>query len=525
MIRKLLLLLLLTPCLSQGQISFDWVRNHQVNYSMNPGIPKAMVCKGSGSDVWFAYYDSVVMSWSLDPVGRISLLQKDDFGTTLQTLQLTSNVILNDMVTDQQGRLYVIGTFMDTLWINQSDTLINTGPALNTDPFILCFEPNGQLRWKRNLGGGFGTSFISPTLKVSPFGEVYYAYTDFSTGYIIHLDSTGAPLGQVVVDGIRTIGDFSFTPTGGMYVAGATGIGSTVSIGGVSQLATDSYMFYIAYTDHLGNGQWIHLAHDVTFQTPRIATDPFGNAYVSAMLMDTITWGNWFLQGPDWVFDFWLVKVDSTGSFHWAKECPNPPGGIVGDFEITSGRSIDCDANGNVMLYGLQRGAIDWGNGLFISNGPVSQSNFTAILFDSAGIALQGKYAVCTVPKYAYNVVNNGQSWYLSGGSTTETGVLFDTILVDFPFGQNAYLAKIIPTPVGVQEISETTATIYPNPGHSIFYVPETWTNRAPTGIFDLRGRCVYQQILQTSHLDLSHLDPGVYFARNNEATVRFVKE
>ena len=525
MIRKLLLLLLLTPCLSQAQISFDWVRNQQVNYSMNPGIPKGMVCKGAGTDVWYACYDSIVMSWSLDPVGQVTLKQMDDFGNTLQSMQLKSEVILNDMITDHQGRVYIIGQFFDTLWINQTDTLINTGSGLNNDPFILCFEPNGQLRWKRNLGGGMATSFITPTLRESPSGEIYYSYTDFSTGYIIHLDSTGAPLGQVVVDGIRTIGDFGFTPTGGLFVAGSTGLGSNVTIGGISKTATDAYMMFIAYANPMGNGQWIELAHDVTFQSPKLVTDNFGNVYVCAMLMDSLSWGNFHLQGPDWVYDYYLVKVDSNATFHWAKENPNPTTGISGDFEIASGRSIACDADGNVMLCGLQRGTLDWGNGLVMSHSPLSISTFTAILFDSSGVALEGKYANSTTPKYAYNIISNDQAWYLTGGTPAESGVTFDTIVMNFPFGQNSFLVKIIPTPVGVEELSSSFTTVYPNPGTGIFRIPESWIDQSPVTVHDLSGRLVHQELAKNIALDLRHLAAGTYILHHDNEGLRIIKE
>lgn len=525
MIRKLLFFLLLSYIPATAQQSFIWLQNRQVNYSFNPGIPKTMACKGLNSEVWFAYYDSVYASWSLDPLGNITISRMDVSGNTLQSFQLGPRATIHDMIVNQSGDLIITGAFIDTLWINQTDSLMNSFPALNLDPFLICIDVNGQVKWKHNLGAGMASSFILPSLRMSPSGEIYYSYTDFSSGYIVHIDSTGSPLGQIIVDGIRTIGDFGFTPSGGLFIAGATGNGSVFSIGSLSATVTEPYMLYIAYTNPMGNGQWVQFAHDVTFQAPRLATDGYGNAYVASMLMDSLTWGNFHLDGPDWVYDFFLVKVDSNGVFHWAKEGPNPTGGIVGDFEPAGIRSLDCDQDGNVMLCGTQRGTINWGNGFVASTSQISVGNLTAVLFDSAGTTRSLKMAMGSIPKNTHSIYHDAGGWYITGTSTTESGVLFDTLQVDFLYNQNAFITRIADTPVGISEPVTSTSTIYPNPGTGIYQLPAHWIDRQPVVVTDLSGRRVYDEIPSGSTIDLRRLSAGMYVIRHGTDGVSLIKE
>ena len=525
MIRKLLFILLLSYLPAAAQQSFIWVQNQQVNYSFNPGIPKTLSCKGINAEVWFAYYDSVYSNWSLDPLGNITLNRMDINSTTLQTFHIGPHAMIQDMIVNQNGELIVIGAFIDTLWINQSDTLMNSATSLNLDPFLLCLDVNGSVKWKHNLGAGFATSFIAPTLEMSPTGEIYYSYTDFSTGYIVHIDNNGMPIGQVVVDGIRTIGDFGFTPTGGLFITGATGSGSVFSIGSLSAQVTDAYMLYIAYVNPLGNGEWVQLAHDITFQFPKISTDPFGNAYVASTLMDSLTWGNFHLDGPDWVYDYFLVKVDSNGLFNWAKEGPNPPGGIVGDFELAGTRSIACDSQGRVMICGIQRGTVDWGNGYIGSTGLTSLGELTAVLFDASGTTQSLKMAHGAVPKNVHSIYNEGSAWYITGTSTTDIGVMFDTIQVDFIYNQNAFITRLGDTPVGISEEQENKSSIFPNPGSGICHLPRHWADQQPIEIYDVTGRSVYRFSTTSTTVDLQQLNNGMYVIQHGTESIRLLKE
>lgn len=525
MIRKFLFILLLSYIPAAAQQSFNWVQNHQINYSFNPGIPKTLSCKGVNTEVWFAYYDSVYSSWSLDPLGNITLNRMNTAGTVLQTYQIGPRAMIHDMITNQNGELMVIGAFIDTLFINQSDTLMNTAVALNLEPFLICFDVAGQVKWKHNLGVGLTTSFISPTLEMSPSGEIYYSYTDFSTGYIIHIDNNGLPIGQVVVDGIRTIGDFGFTPTGGLFVTGATGNGSVFSIGALAAPVTESYMLYIAYVNPIGNGQWVHLAHDVTFQFPQLVTDPLGNAYVCAALLDSLTWGNFHLNGPDWVYDYFLAKVDSNGLFQWVKEGQNPTGGIVGDFGPAATRSIACDAQGRVMLCGIQRGSVDWGNGFVATTGFTSLGNLTAVLFDATGTTQSLKMAMGSQTKSVHSIIQENDAFYVTGTSTTDPGVMFDTIQVDFLYNQNAFITRIGATPVGTFEPQENETTIFPNPGSGVFQIPQHWADQYPIEILDLSGHMVDRLTTANTTINIQRLAKGMYVLRHGTESIRVMKD
>ncbi|MBL7923548.1 MAG: T9SS type A sorting domain-containing protein [Bacteroidia bacterium] len=507
--------------------NFDWVRPNPVNYNMNPSYVHTRICPAPGNTLWEARMDSAAIAFGADLHGKQMLENLDASGTLISSLTLGPEVFIDDMICDPNGRLYIAGTFMNTLFIGNADTLSNTQPGLNADPFIICLDANGGLVWKRNLGTVPINSIRITSLALSPSGVVHYALNGWSWGAIVGLDNSGQDAGQVVIDGANTIGDFGFDPWGNIFVSGATGL-TNFSIGSFSTFAPEAYMIYIARINTSGQASWVHFGHDVTFQFPNVETDGLGNAYVAATLMDTLTWGNFHLNGPDWSYDFWLVKIDSSGNFIWAKENNPPIGSGLGDFQQGKNRFIASDQAGNIMMCGNLRGTINWGNGLVISNSPVSQTNLHAVLFDPMGNALWAKNVSGTAFKEMNDVIHLNGHWYACGNHNTDSNILFDALSINFPDPQNSFVTRIGTTgTTGIpqEEMNSSTAPLYPNPSRDFTGIPEHWLTGGPLEIFNAEGTLIQRFLPKQKIISLAGLSSGMYLLRCQGETQRLVIE
>jgi hypothetical protein len=506
------LLLLLCSCITLTAQQFDWVTNYEVRYQFSPGVPRQNLCKGNNSEIWTARNDSIVSAGSMKAFGTQLIERRSQNGNVLQTIQLGTEAHIVDMIVDPNDQLFIAGYFINILDIDGQDTLQHSGGVLVDDPFLLCFAANGNLLWKRNLNAGLTNDVLLYRLALSPNGWVYYARTNFTDGYICRLDTNGHDAAQVVLGNVRTIGDIAFDPNGNLFVAGGTGNGAPFTAGGLSVNVPDSYMMFLLRLNNMGLGSWVHFAHDITFQTPHLTTDAFGNAYIAGELFDTLSWGNLQFQGPDWVYDFFLAKVDSNGTFLWGKEAPNPTGGIVGDFQLANFRSINADPNGNIVLCGNQRGSIDWGFGIQTSNPILSQYNLGIVYFDASGQTQWAKNITdSSAYKQMHQVMHQDGNWYFSASLTQSPNITFDTINIALPYFQNALFARISNTTTGIEETATDNLSLYPNPGTGIFQLPNHIRPQSPICVYNTEGRLVKQVPMTEKQIDLRQFPKGMY--------------
>ncbi len=522
--KNVLSILILFSFTSSAQV-FEWVKTNPVQFNQNPSMVTSSICKAGNGMIFMARTDSVTFTFGSTAFGIFKIDLTDSAGNTVRTAQLGPKVTVHDIVADSAGNLFVAGSFMDTCSIDGQDTLNNSGGAFSVNPFLLCFDSTGTLQWKRNLSNGPLSIINLRTLSLAPSGDIYYATDDFGDGKIIRLDSMGNDNGVIQLNGAKTIGDFKFDPFGNIYVTGSTSFGS-FSIGSFSLNVPEPYMIFIARINASGQATFIHLAHDITFQFPNVVTDENGNGYIAGNLSDTLSWGNITLQGPDWVYDFFLVKVDSTGAFQWAREVPNPTGGIVGDFYIASRKCLAYDPQGRILLAGNLRGSIDWGNGVLVNNAMISQSNLHLVAFDISGIAMWAEKITSSTFNEMHAVLHHQGNWYFTGSHNAATGVAFDTVTVDFNAPQNILLAKLnnnMTTGLHTSDHTKTPLLIYPNPSDGQVVLPKTWCNGAPVELYSVHGKFIGEQLCNSGQLDLRNLVSGCYILKRNHETIRLV--
>jgi hypothetical protein len=212
------------------------------------------------------------------------------------------------------------------------------------------------------------------------------------------------------------------------------------------------------------------------------------------------------------VYDFFLAKVDSSGTFLWGKEAPNPTGGIVGDFQLANFRSINADPNGNIVLCGNLRGSIDWGFGIQTSNPILSQYNLGIVYFDASGQTQWAKNITdSSFYKQMHQVMHQDGNWSFSASLTQSPNITFDTINIALPYFQNALFARISNTTTGIEETATDNLSLYPNPGTGIFQLPNHFRPQSPICVYNTEGRLVKQVPITEKQIDLRQFPKGMY--------------
>ena len=199
-------------------------------------------------------------------------------------------------------------------------------------------------------------------------------------------------------------------------------------------------------TTHPEHAQWVSFIEDVTVQEFNIETDNSGNAYLSGNLFLSTHFGNLLANGPQWIYDFFVTKIDPDGNYLWLNEIP--PGNTLGDATIGNSNFLSCSDNGDTYLTGFFRGEINFGSGIILN--ATNYNDFFVISYNQDGEIQWAKAAGSASYDQGSGIItdNNG-SCYIAG--VVSQDAVFDTISVaggDI----NVFLAKLsFDSPVSVE--------------------------------------------------------------------------
>ncbi|MBS1659369.1 MAG: T9SS type A sorting domain-containing protein [Bacteroidetes bacterium] len=508
---------LLFPALSSAQ-SFQWVYSNEANYNQNPALPTNMVCTSNAGKVYDVYFygDKFVYGSDIYGTDHVDCYTTD--GDLQWTITLGSRALANRTVADDNGNLYIFGSFMKSLVIDGSDSLENTGSNFSVNLFLLCIDPNGNLVWKRNLSEDHPDYYIPGAIALDHDQKLWYALSDFSGSIINETDASGNDLTSYYLAGSKMIGGISFDAQHNLFVAGAT-TAPTLTVVNLDVNVPEPYMMFVARINAAGEGSWAELASDVTFQRPEVKADNSGNAFVSGTLMVATSFGSVSFMPPQWVYDVFLTRVDSNGNFLWGVQAPQDPRGITGDFARGVNSFITIDAENHVYLTGDTRGTLDWGNGVMSEATSISLTSLTIISFDENGTALWARNGGSEEFNQASAIaINDAGEIFFSAAITGNAS--FDTISVNNGGDFASVIGKLDP---GVATSASNFVTddlihIYPNPFTQTFQV----AFNLPAGkssveliVFDLAGKEMERHELPAHEtiLSLSAADytAGVY--------------
>ena len=462
---------------------FDWVHVEPVVGAGNPSLAASCVTLGPGGHPISARLLDATGIISLHYLGTVELEEFDATGALLWSATLTGEASVDGMAVDSQGALLLYGAYRGPLQVDATHSLPGNGTLLRA--FLLKFDAARNVSWLRDPGDDVANLSGITAMAVDAQDRVWVGVDVLLDTSIRRLDAAGNFVQTIAQGNVRALSGLAFDADGTLWATGACSSGNH-SFGGLQASTGFTYNVYLAKYGADGVGQWVRFVEDVTFQQPRLASDGVGNVYVAGLLFDAFDFGGIQAEGPDWVYDFFLCKVNGQGDFLWLRE--SYPDAYFGDAGPGVGLVL-CARPDAVTFAGFSRGTVDWlGNAM----PPTAYGNEDVLLLDYAadGTVLDATTAGSDWVDAGHAVVFGPDGTaYLAGtvGQNAQFGDLdFGGITV------NSFLAAL---PAATTAVPETAAAAPRLDNHPNPFNPSTRLRYALAGpgrvrldVFDQRG-------------------------------------
>ncbi|MBL7944090.1 MAG: SBBP repeat-containing protein [Flavobacteriales bacterium] len=234
----------------------------------------------------------------------------DAAGNYLWATSIEGESNVRAIATDSEGYVYAAGTFQGSVDFDagSGEVLMNSNGA--NDAFLAKYSPGGEVIWVKSFGGQNHDGVVA--MDTSENGTIavcgYFVYTvDFDPG------------------------------------------------AGVSEFTAIEFPqqndCFISQFDLNGNFQWVHVMGGASIQSADdVAFDEQGNVICTGRFGDYINCdpgvSDFTLNNvaETTATDAYIVKLDSDGGFHWAKQ--------LGGQDNDGGTGIAADADGNIYSSG-----------------------------------------------------------------------------------------------------------------------------------------------------------------------------
>ncbi len=432
-----ILLFLILQVQTYAQI-VPWVKSENLNIQFNPELTYFPTDADRFGNSFTARLALFKLSFGQDYYGDVAVRKFSDSGVERASKVLTGKTNIAGLSVDNSGCLYAAGSFMDSLIIDPSNVMLNTGTGFNLNYFIIKFDSMLNVVWKKNLN--ITQPSVSRLRMIRATGNSLLTTVQSGTAsYAKKYDLSGNELLSIQLSGSALAGSVVIDKSECITVSGACGMGN-LTFGNLNVYAPFSYNMYFAKFNSAGNCLWVNFVRDITFQEIDLNVDANDNIYAAGDLYDSTSFGNIQAQGRQWVFDFFLTKISPTGVFQWVREVPNHTGQITGDARRAKGNSIAVSPENEVYLAGILRGTVNWGNNF---TSVTAGSNDALLLkYDTNGGLLNVKnYGGNSNERFDDITLDMNGNLYCSGNHTFSSQ--FDTISISSTGSVNSFLLKI----------------------------------------------------------------------------------
>lgn len=443
-----------------------------------------------GNDYWVVKFDATgAIQWQKSLGGS-----GDDIATDIQT------------TTD--GGYIVAGRSSST----NGDVTGNHG---NSDYWIVKLDSTGVIQWQKCFGGSAGES--AEFIQVTSDGGYIVTGRSFSHdgdltfesigGYwIVKMDSGGTKQWQKSFGGGSddTAQSIRSTPDGGYIV-----IGSSTSTNGDVTGNHGVADYWVVKMDSAGVKQWQKSLGGSNYDYAFDIQNTSDGGYILAGYSSS---NNGDVTGNHGAQDFWIVKINNTGTLQWQKS--------LGGSSNEQAYSIQVTSDGGYVVGGYSRS--NSGN---VSGNHGGSYDFWLIRLDAVGVVLWQKSLGGNVGDYGYDIQITPDGGYIMTGYTLSNDgeVTENHGLSDF------WVVKLGPD-LSTTIFEKSTMVVYPNPVLDLLQI-QTSNNATVTKIriVDINGRIVIEQPQDSTSINVKNLPQGIYFLEaysgEDKFTTKFVKD
>jgi hypothetical protein len=445
---------------------------------------------------------------------------------------------------DSSGNICFTGKYNATVDFDPGPGLFLLSSSDVAQDFFVCkLKANGDFLWAKTMGG-YGTE-ESKTVKIDRNGDIFLSgyftgiAADFDPGpgtflmssasqgvsrdiFVLKLNSEGNFIWAKKIGGLDSdvANALEIDPDGNLVLTGyfQNYSGSTdFDPGpGVFNMSGGLSSIFLCKLSNDGNFIWAKsISGSFGVEGKALTSDSAGNIYSTGYFENKVDFNpgadtfNLVSTGAWGTKDIYILKLDSSGNFEWAKQIGGP--------EVDEGSTITIDRNKNVLIggYFLRTMDFDPGPGAFNMAAGVYEDAFILKLSpggDFIWARQLGGIVFCNslAADKEDNVYATGR---FSGTCDFDPGTgVFN--LNSASSSHDVYISKLKPLITLAETITETSdCRIFPNPAWNGQF--QVLSNQySEFKVFDLSGKLIAEEMIQPGQTQSITLHPGMYIGK-----------
>lgn len=505
----LLFVLLSFFCYSQN---FEWSKAIGINWNLNPDFLKyPIIVDNSGYIYISGYKDTQYLSGAL--YGNVFYTKYDTMGNIVFSKIFAGKIIIKFIKVDSSNNVYVGATVKDSIQID--NTLISTS---SKEDLILKFDSTGNLIWNVKINTLLAnTSLELEDIAFDNSNNAFIAVDNFTNSYVAKLNSTnGTLISTITQSDVKIISSISIDSDSNIYCAGSCATQMSV-FSDVSSPTNFLYNSYLVKYNSSGAFQWVKFVQDISCgNTQKVVAFSPNEIYFASNLNGPFSFDSITLNGND----FYLSKLNSSGSFIWVKEVPN---GQTGYFNLGSNNFLTTTTNGNIIIVGKTQNTIQWNTNITTTGFGGYAGDLIATMYNPNGDVLFSKVAGNNSYDKMDSVTTFGNAIYCGG--VVSGSANFDSISISSPNSSPTYpfVAKITIPNLETNLFSNSTFFTNNPVEDYVIFSNNSYHNHL-ANIYNIQGKLIMSATVSQNQLNVSSLIKGMYFLQLDNAVFKLVK-
>ena len=508
---------------AQSTASWSWGKADTDDILAGNTAPTQNVTAASGNKVLWATLQNKAFDYSTFYFGNYKLTEYDNAGIPGTSALITGKVYLSYAESDAAGNWYFLGQYYDTVNFPGGPTFVNPAPLSNTPYFLAKFNSSTlSFAWVKIIGS-------STTFTIAD-GALYAAIDSDTVSYVSRFDLATGDRTDVIAQTFRSYTSALAVDGGGnVYLAGSCAFSGINFNGHIVPTTSVPYPVYIVKYNADGSYAWHYLMSDVTCPQRQLTLANDNVLYYSGKIFDSFTFGGFSVHRPNWVYDYLVSRLDSSGNILWVTQQKDT---FEGDASADNNYHAVSMIDTSLSVFAQVRGYIDWGNGVITDEGLYAHT--AVVNYSPAGLVNWVKQVKGNTVD-AKNIAGNGTDIWVTGNVYDSAAYHLDAIAVPVvPVTYTPYLAKLhsyyIAAGVPEQSKKDEQAQVMPVPAANVLNIkmPSNVSGDVRIRLNDVSGRIVLEKTVNgnaPAQVDVSQYSRGLYFIDVSGSTFHTVRK